>query len=617
MTVPDTPRSGPHTGVVDLVRLGLAFGLVVGTVEGLGVSGLLLVPGALSWRTANDVDILSVAPLVDGLLFAAIGLVLGLVARVASRRVAWDTVLVVIGGALAGYLAARMPGPVLAWWTVLLVSLGVAAVARRVYRAWGSLVWRRLSLISLVLLIQPVATFTGLRVGRAWRERVRLGRLPPAPAGRPNVLLLVIDTQRADHLGLYGYGRPTTPNLDRLASRSLVYDRAVSASSWTLPSHASLLTGRPVDSHHAGVMRRPYLGPGLPTVAEELDRDGYATGGFVANTFWTGRVTGLARGFVHYEDYYRNLADAVARTTIGRLLTYGVLPRFGMVDVPGRRRAPAVNRALLHWIDGLGGRPFFAFVNYFDVHAPVLPEPPYRDRFETGALPAASQSDGVDIGQITGDIHLPSPAELQRDIDRYDEAILGLDAALGGLFDQLRERGLFDNTLIIVTGDHGESYGEHGLLAHGHSLFAEQVDVPLILSWPARIPEGVRRPGPVANERVAATVVDAVGLSPGRFPGPSLLAAGAAAAPVVIELPRRSTVPFNWPSSEGWVAGLATPDWWLLEQRNGVVHLFDARQDPRQLHDLAELPAYRALRDSLVQVLARHASFAGLRPDAR
>src|SRR5690606_6332784 len=138
-----------------------------------------------------------------------------------------------------------------------------------------------------------------------------------------------------------------------------------------------MFVGRALHDHQAGLMRRPFLDERFPTLAEELRQGGYATGGFVANTYWCGRQTGLDRGFIRYEDMFGNVGDAIARTSLGRLLAYDVLPRFRVMDVPGRKYAAEINSDLIDWIDDLDDRPFFAFVNYFDVHGPYLPPAPY------------------------------------------------------------------------------------------------------------------------------------------------------------------------------------------------------------------------------------------------
>jgi arylsulfatase A-like enzyme len=490
-----------------------------------------------------------------------------------------------------------MPGPILHWSAVLMLALGCGIFGYRLYLARQRWLLAHQYRIASVLIGIALLGAAGVS-GRRWlTERRELG-LPAARGGRPNILLLVIDTQRADHLGLYGYQRRTSPVLDSVGRESLVFERAKSSSSWTLPSHASMMTGQPQHVHEAGLLLRPYLDRRLPTAAEALSGAGYATAGFVANTFWAGRRSGIDRGFGHYSDYYRNLADALTRVTAGRLVFFELLPKFRQTDIPGRRRAPEMNRDLLGWIDGLGGdRPFFAFVNYFDVHPPLLPPAPFRGRFAGAG--AGAEHPGLDIGALADTIELPSPAELQERIDRYDESILSWDAEFGRLLAELDRRGLRNNTLIVVTADHGESFGEHGLLSHGHSLYGDQIDVPLVLSWPARLTQPARIAEPVSLDRLAATLLDAAGVEQAAIPGPSLLDPEGPAPPVLVEVGRRALSSLGWPSSIGWVAGLMTPEWRFLYRQDGFTELFDARTDPKELKNLGADSTYRPVVDSL------------------
>jgi len=571
-----------------MVALGLWLGLAYGLAEATVVLLLGLIPGALAWRTGNSANILWFAPLFYGTVFLGLGALFAFGSRLLPR-VRWDTGLVLVTVWLGGWLGLTVREGPLADWAAALLALGIAVELTRQYSRHRGVV-ARAAVRSLPLMAAAIPILAGLVVGAArLQERAAMAALPPAAAGRPNVLLLIIDTQRADHLSAYGYQRQTSPNLERFAAEGTLFLNAYSSSSWTLPSHASLMTGRPLHEHLAGVIRRPYLDGHYPTLAEAMRRAGYATGGVVANTFWTGRQTGLNRGFIHYEDFWGNLGDAVARTALGRRLAYGLLPRFGLIDIPGRKRAEEVNRDLLRWLDGLDQRrPFFAFVNYLDVHGPLLPPPPYDGRFSDGR--AVHGEHEIQIGAIAGDIVVPPPAERRAIIDKYDESILYLDANLGRLFAELRRRGTLDNTVVVVTSDHGESWGEHGMMYHGHSLYYETLHVPLIVRYPARAAVGRRESSPVGVQQLSATIADLVGLGPSAFPGTSLFAPHAEAQPVLAEVARRSMVAANWPSSRGWLASVLTDRWQLIRRQTGEVELFDLQADPKQERNLAVQP---------------------------
>ena len=262
----------------------------------------------------------------------------------------------------------------------------------------------------------------------------------------------------------------------------------------------------------------------------------------------------------------------------------------GLLQIPGllswRTANADMDASLLHWIDGLDGRPFFAFVNYLDVHGPFIPPEQFRGTFSSDQPPSAQI--GMDLGALAGGMALPPTEVIQDRLNRYDESILAWDAAFGDLQHDLETRGLLENTLIIVTSDHGESFGERGLFNHGHSLYREQVDIPLVLSWPAGIRQPRKDSNPVGLDQVPATLLDAAGLPQGGFPGLSLLNTHEAPpAEVLVEVARRSITSFAWPSSQGWVAGVISPDWRFLLREDGTTELFDAKNDPLELHNLA------------------------------
>lgn len=572
-----------------LLRIGLWVGLVAGLVEGLEWLVLALVPGALSWRTGNSAYAIWMAPLVMGAAGLAAGAVARALAHLTRRAEGWDTGLVALVTFAGAYLTATLQGQIFSEIAALLLAGGITTVVTRWYRAERAalqrLMLRTLPLLLAAVLLLAAGTLGWTRVSE-WRA---MAALPAAPAEAPNVLILMLDTQRADHLSMYGYGRATSPRLDALAEQAVRYDNAHSSSSWTLPSHASLFTGEPLSRHQAGIMRRPFLDRRFPTLAERLRGAGWATGGFVSNTFWAGRHTGLARGFIHYEDYYGNLGDALARTTLGRRLAYEVLPRFGRDDMPGRKWGPTLNRDLLGWVDGLGDRPFFAFVNYFEVHSPLKPPAPFAGRFRGAQKPDEAGRE-IELGAIGASVELPSPERLAELVDLYDESILALDHALGELVDQLAARGLLERTLIIITSDHGESWGEHGMIYHGHSLYWEQTHVPLLVRWPGARHAGTVVRSPVNIDQIPVTVTSQLGVPGAAFPGQPLPLADDTAATVRTELARRSAVPSNWPASRGSVAALVTDQWHYIEEEDGTAELFDLATDPGERVNLARDP---------------------------
>ena len=358
---------------------------------------------------------------------------------------------------------------------------------------------------------------------RVMRERAPLARV--ASAGAPNVLLIILDTVRAASLSLYG-GRAKTPTLDSLAATGVAFDRAVAPAPWTLPSHASIFTGLSPFEH--GADWRVPLDTRAATLAEVMARQGYRTGGFVGNLVYTSREHGLDRGFQEYRDYRRS-PGALLRSAslIQVVVTSRVLRRLtGLHEVTGRKQGRHVNQEFLRWQGKRGDTPWFAFLNYYDAHEPYLPRPPYRGLYSAG-LPGR-RFDRHRFWNVEGSIddwNALTPPEVEAERAAYEEAVTGLDADLASLFSELRRRGALERTLVVITSDHGELFGEHGAHAHGSSVYWRSLHVPLLVSWPGHVPVGRRIADPVSLRDIPATVLGlAFPDTPGALPGRSLLA---------------------------------------------------------------------------------------------
>jgi arylsulfatase A-like enzyme len=575
-----SPGSDQFPPISTLISLAAAVGIAYGIFEGLESFLLSLLPQGLSWTNGNSVDALRYLPVLYLAAYLTIGLVVAGLALL-IKRPWWDLLLVSGLVALSGYLAARNQGA----FSILssgMLGLGIGAVAFRVYSrrmdTWRPKVIRRLPLVILAGLVIVVGSFLAVR----WTEARRLAALPAANRDRPNILLIILDTQRADHLSSYGYHRPTTPYLDSLAAEGVLFERAFAQSSWTLPSHASLFTGRLMHEHGAGNGTVRILDNRFPTLAERLSAEGYATAGFVANTFWAARHTGLARGFAHYEDFYGTTGDALQRMTLVR-----ELQRFteflGAVDIRGRKRAPHINREFLRWADRIGDRPFFAFLNYMDVHAPYLPPDGYEGRF--GPVHPEFRPKRLEVGNQTS--QPISAGERTHRIDRYDESLRYLDYHVGQLLAELDRRAILDRTLVIVTSDHGELFGEHGFVEHGKSLYRQETHVPLIIRYPAQVGGGIRISTRVSSIRLAATVAELLHLSDSPFPGRSLLedVGRDSAASLITELGR--TRVRGTPAADGWVRSLVRGRWHFILLQSGQHELYDLDADPEEVTDLA------------------------------
>ena len=375
------------------------------------------------------------------------------------------------------------------------------------------------------------------------------GAGPQAHQGRgqggPNVLLIVLDTVRAGNLSLYGYERDTTPNLKRLAARGVRFDRAFSTAPWTAPSHGSMFTGRWCHELSVG-WDRP-LDKATPTLAEFLATQGYATAGFVANTIYCSYETGLSRGFAHYEDYDVTLravllCSALVHRTMNFIGKYPELAdALGLGDAEPsggyryRKGAARINGDFLTWLDRRGrpdpDRPFFAFLNYYDAHTPYL-APEIGQAATLGRKPRSLTDVWLLKSWWNHEKRRLNRAEMELAHDGYDRCIAYLDHELGRLFDALDRRGRLRDTLVVVTSDHGEHFGEQGLFCHGCSLYRPELNVPLLIFPPEETADAAETgagrvvTAPVSLRDLPATIVSTLDRSVQRaspFPGHSLV----------------------------------------------------------------------------------------------
>lgn len=414
--------------------------------------------------------------------------------------------------------------------------------------------------------------FRGLQRPRLAAALLMLGVVAFGGSGcrdpRPrNLLLISLDTLRADHLGSYGYARPTSPFLDSLAAEGVVFERAHTTSPWTLPSHTSLFTGLYPSQH--GVKNEGFSLPGdVPTLSQALAGRGFATAAVVSAHFLAPRY-GLDRGFERY-------------------LVVPTNPRHGGA-------ATTVTAEGLGWLAKRQGRPFFLFLHYMDIHSDYRPAPSFEALF---ASPYRGRVDGStrQLRAFTRKLITFDDVDRARLIDLYDAEIRQLDDGLERLFSRLREQGELEDTLVVVTADHGEEFFEHGGVLHGQSHYQEMLHVPLILSGPG-LPKGRRISEPVSLIDLA----------------PTLLALFGAPAPAT--LPGRDLAPLwrsrdtSWPErslfaeadrtveSRDTERALIRGNWKLVVHRDtGELELYDLAADPREQQNLAQSDPERAIR---------------------
>lgn len=381
-------------------------------------------------------------------------------------------------------------------------------VSRRAVQVWERL--PRLSIVTGSLLVAPV--LLGTFIGNDRAPETSGG----APPGAPNVLLIILDTVRADELGVYGYTRPTTPAIDAFAQKSVVFESAIATAPWTLPSHAGIFTGQ-----YAANLNADYKAPldrRDSTLAEVMARRGYESFGMVGNVGYASWESGLARGFQIFRDLPRSFEQVLKSTHFGRTeFTAQVLKARTLRQVAGAVRrlelqenplpklaentAEEISNEFLRWHAGRDTtRPYLAFLNYFDAHDPYEPIEPFRTRFHNTTDSARRE---------------PSPRDL------YDAELAYLDEQLGRLFQTLEASGALRNTLVIITADHGEHFGERSMHGHFNSIYAPLLHVPLIVRLDGRVPAGVRVAGEVSLRDLGATILDLTGLT-APFPGRTL-----------------------------------------------------------------------------------------------
>jgi arylsulfatase A-like enzyme len=304
-----------------------------------------------------------------------------------------------------------------------------------------------------------------------------------------DVVLISIDTLRADHLGLYGDERPTSPGLDRVAASGAVFLDVSTTSPWTLPSHASLLTGL-YPNHHGVKDHVNRLSDSIPTLASILGGHGYQTFAVINSHNLSPRY-GLDRGFEDFDYVHEWNDESGAKRKIVN-------------------RGDEITDRAIAWLKGRNDQPFFLFLHYYDVHSAFDARPEFRELFvrpyrgritgESGQLDALRRSKArLPVGAVR---HL---------VDLYDAEIRQLDATLQRLFDFLRDAGLDDDLLLIVTSDHGEEFMEHGSLLHGRTYFQEVTRVPLIIRG-AGVPKNLRIDQPVSLIDVAPTILGLLSL---------------------------------------------------------------------------------------------------------
>lgn len=351
--------------------------------------------------------------------------------------------------------------------------------------------------MTILVILVAVLVLLGCRAATATQAR-DVG--PQAAQSAPNVIFIMVDSLRSDHVSAYGYGRDTTPNLDAwVAAQGVRFTEATAPSSWTYPTNAAILTSHTpssIDVVYGDMNGR--LPEAETLLAEYLHEAGYATAGFVS-AFWVWERFGFNQGFDHY------------------------------VHTRGDR-ADEVNQLAMTWLDDnwtavqAAGKPLFLYLYYFDPHTYYDAPPPYDTLYDstyTGTLTAAAYAHGEPV--VSGVI-VPTARDVEHLIALYDGEIRYWDEQMGQMFAYLDGLGVLDNSVIVVTSDHGQMFGEHGKWVHRNSLYEEVLRVPLLLRYPGVVTADTAVSAPVQGMDITPTILDLLNLPvPDHMQGDSLV----------------------------------------------------------------------------------------------
>ena len=363
---------------------------------------------------------------------------------------------------------------------------------------------------------------------------------------KPNIVLLTLDTLRADHLSCYGYERETSPFIDKIANEGILFEECIATSSWTLPSHASLFTGL-FPSEHGAIYsaedksKASQLPDKLTTLAEILKKEGYKTAGFIGGPYLAS-VFGMGQGFDYYNDrlgpigkvYFDKITflrfilaifkDKINLYKLSSSIETGLIDVWNYIygesftknsigHVGWKKKANEINAVVLPWIKRNKDTRFFLFVNYFDPHAPYGLPKGYKNHYNRGYK---SNLGGLvsQLNNIMYRKYSPTEDDLNFLISLYDSQINFLDLHIAQLFDTLVSCGIDRNTIVVITSDHGEAFGEHGLMQHGFSLYEDQIKVPLLLWGIKQFPGSQRISTQVQIIDILPTILNLINIPP-------------------------------------------------------------------------------------------------------
>ena len=578
-----TAPSDAHTE--KLIQATALAGIIVSFAANLARRGALTPPesativistilaAALFWSTRSGVPprwagaLLN--PWLTSILLVGTPWIDGGLSRIQSTALGLAVLLVFAAGVFLAVLATRLPG-------TRNSSGGFPGLRRKL----------------IVLACQAALLFaTGLFCNRSMPLKAAFSKAPQPAGRRPNIVLVSMDTVGAEHLSVYGYNRDTTPYLAQFAKHATLYTRAIASSDMTLATHASIFTGLYPTWHGAHYLPNTRsagqpLNAKFPTLAATLADNGYVTLAVVANKAYLGPDFGLLRGFgLQYlrtpsallGPRQRHLLRTLVRDTLARFTS---AREFDLGD----RRAEDVDRDAFRALERAksGGKPFFLFLNYMDAHQPYIPPPPFNTRFPGNDPTYTTARSQAAILAVMDRAHPLTAAEHAYLVSQYDGAIAYLDSQIGTLLDRLQQLGLDQNTMIILTGDHGESLGERNIIGHGFSLYQTEVAVPLIIRFPeSHAPRTVDTL--VSQVDLMPTILDVAGCPIPTLQGISLRRLPAQSPRSVYS--ERFPISWNRRFNQSQRA-IVSADWKLITSTTGGAEVYNLRQDPGEARNL-------------------------------
>jgi len=572
------------------VASAIAGATLMALVVGLGESLLVIVERHLG----ADPGILYFAFVFYGLAGLGAGLLVGIGLRVLGVRsgavayaiagaLSFSALVTVIGrfrvfrDVLHETFDGKAISPMMFQIGSLVAAVALAVVAFAILRMLGRREGLATSPIMAVVLLVlgGAASAAAMRAAGEHRAVVHSPVTSRGTANGPSVILLMLDTLRADHLSCYGYDASKTPAIDGLAADGTRFAHAYSQASWTRPSVATILTSLYPSSHRA-IHKSDALPDGATTVAEVMQAAGYRTIGF-ANNINIAPLFNFQQGFDDYvflePDFFFGATDSAAQLALYnqlRLMRERYFSHYKHVENYYQPAEVVTDRGL-EWIAAHGSEgPFFMFLHYMDAHDPYFTHP-----FNGEALARVANPN-------------PDPSEAGRYRAAYDGAIAYMDGQIGRLFEQLKARGLYDKTMIVLTADHGEEFCEHGGWWHGQTLYDEQITVPLIVKAPRGGPAGVVNDAMVGSVDIAPTILAAANAPvPQAMVGKALTLSAGAPAPrdhSFAESDLEGNVLESYRTADGWKLIEANP-----RNPRGLPprQLFQTQKDPHEKQDLA------------------------------